>query len=66
MEGVTEVASGITLALAIGLMGVLINRRRKHLRRVVRVLDTKDMHLADFLNGLVQSGQLQPATYPAT
>jgi hypothetical protein len=28
----------------------------------VRVLDEKDQHMVDFLNQLVQSGQLAPAT----
>ena len=63
MEPISEVLSGVTLALAVGLMGVLINRRRKHLRRVVRVLDAKDFDMVQFLNGLVESGELKPATH---
>jgi hypothetical protein len=60
MESVAEVVSGVVLAVAVGLMGVLVSRRRKHLRLVVRVLDQRDAHLVGFLDQLVQSGQLVP------
>jgi hypothetical protein len=62
MESISEVVSGLALVVVVGLMGVLVNRRRKHLKLVVRVLDEKDQHMVDFLNQLVQSGQLAPAT----
>jgi len=62
MEGISEVVSGLALAVVVGLMGVLVNRRRKHLKLVVRVLEEKDEHMVQFLNGLVSSGQLKPAT----
>ena len=65
MESISEVVSGVALAVAVGLMGVLVNRRRKHLKLVVRVLDHKDQHLVDFLNQLVSSGQLTPAQHTA-
>ena len=61
MESITEVVSAFFLATAIGMMGVLVNRRRKHLRLVVRVLDEKDRDLVGFLDKLVASGQLTPA-----
>jgi hypothetical protein len=61
MESISEVVSGVALVVVVGLMGVLVNRRRKHLKLVVRVLDEKDQHMVDFLNQLVQSGQLAPA-----
>lgn len=61
MESISEVVSGVLLVAAVGLMGVLVSRRRKHLRLVCRVLDQKDHDMIDFLNGLVASGQLQPA-----
>ena len=62
MESISEVVSGLALVVVVGLMGVLVNRRRKHLKLVVRVLDEKDQHMVDFLNQLVQSGQLAPET----
>jgi hypothetical protein len=62
MEGISEVVSGLALAVVVGLMGVLVNRRRKHLKLVVRVLEEKDEHMVQFLDGLVSSGQLKPAT----
>jgi hypothetical protein len=61
METVAEAISGVVLAVAVGMMGVLVSRRRKHLRLVVRVLDQRDQHLLDFLDQLVQSGELKPA-----
>jgi len=64
METVAEAISGVVLAVAVGMMGVLVSRRRKHLRLVVRVLDQRDQHMLDFLDQLVQSGELKPA--PAT
>jgi hypothetical protein len=60
METVAEVISGVVLAVAVGMMGVLVSRRRKHLRLVVRVLDKRDQHLLDFLDQLVENGQLTP------
>ena len=62
MEGISEVVSGLALAVVVGLMGVLVNRRRKHLKLVVRVLEEKDEDMVSFLNQLVSSGQLKPAT----
>jgi hypothetical protein len=61
MESISEVISVGLLAVAVGLMGALVSRRRKHLKMVVRVLDEKDRDMVDILNQLVQSGQLQPA-----
>ena len=62
METVSEIVSGALLVIAVGLMGVLVSRRRKHLKLVVRVLDQRDREMVDFLNQLVNSGQLAPAT----
>ena len=62
MESISEVVSGLALAVVVGLMGVLVNRRRKHLRLVVRVLDESDQDMVAFLNQLVSSGELTPAT----
>jgi hypothetical protein len=62
METVSEVASGVVLVVALGLMGALVSRRRKHLKLVVSVLDQRDREMVDFLNQLVRSGQLAPAT----
>ncbi len=61
MESISELVSGIALAAVLGLTGLLVNRRRKHLKLVVRVLDQKDREMVDFLNQLIASGQLQPA-----
>jgi hypothetical protein len=65
MESISEVVSGLALAVVVGLMGVLVNRRRKHLKLVVRVLEEKDEDMVRFLNQLVSSGQLTPATTTA-
>jgi hypothetical protein len=62
METVSEVVSGVFLVAVLGLMGVLVSRRRKHLKLVVRVLDQSDREMVDFLNQLVRNGQLAPAT----
>ena len=62
MEHVSEVVSAVVLATAVGLMGILVNRRRKHLKLVVRVLDQNDHQMVGFLDQLVQSGRLAPAT----
>jgi hypothetical protein len=65
VESISEVVSGLALAVVLGLMGALVNRRRKHLKMVVRVLDQNDQDMVDFLNQLVSSGQLTPATHIA-
>ncbi len=65
MESISEAVSGLALAVVVGLMGVLVNRRRKHLRLVVRVLDESDQDMVSFLNQLVSSGELTPATHLA-
>ena len=62
MENISEVVSAAFLTVAVGLMGILVNRRRKHLKLVVRVLDQKDLGMVNFLDHLVQSGQLTAAT----
>jgi hypothetical protein len=61
MESISEVVSGLALAVVVGLMGVMVNRRRKHLKLVVRVLEEKDEDMVRFLDQLVSSGQLAPA-----
>jgi len=62
MESISEVVSGLALVVVVGLMGVMVNRRRKHLKLVVRVLEEKDEDMVSFLNQLVSSGKLTPAT----
>ena len=62
MESISEVVSATFLAVAVGLMGILVHRRRKHLKMVVRVLDQKDAGMLAFLDHLVQSGQVTAAT----
>lgn len=61
METIAEGVTGLLAVVAVGLFGVLVSRKRKHLRLVVRVLDQKDQHLVNFLQQLVNSGELQPA-----
>ena len=61
MESISEVVSAAFLAVAVGLMGILVHRRRKHLKMVVRVLDQRDANMVAFLEHLVQSGQVQAA-----
>ena len=62
MESISEVVSAAFLAAAVGLMGILVSRRRKHLKLVVRVLDQKDQGMVDFLEHLVASGQVTAAS----
>jgi hypothetical protein len=62
METISEVITGVLAVVAIGLFGVLVNRKRKHLRLVVRVLDQRDDNMVHFLQGLVSHGELKPAT----
>ncbi len=61
METIAEGVTGLLAVVAVGLFGVLVSRKRKHLRLVVRVLDQKDHNMVDFLQQLVNSGELQPA-----
>lgn len=63
MEAITEALTGVVAVVAFGLFGVLVHRKRKHLRLVVRVLDQKDQGMVNFLQGLVSSGELQPAQH---
>jgi hypothetical protein len=65
MESITEGIAGIVAVVALGLFGVLVARKRKHLRLVVRVLDHKDQNMVNFLEQLVASGELQPARHHA-
>jgi hypothetical protein len=61
MESISEVVAGVALVVAVGLMGLLVDRKRKHLKLVVRVLDQRDEDMVAFLDQLVGSGQLVPA-----
>jgi hypothetical protein len=63
MSTVSEIVSATLLVVAVGLMGILVHRRRKHLRMVVRVLDHKDAKMVSFLEHLVQTGQVKAATH---
>jgi hypothetical protein len=62
MESISELVSATFLAVAAGLMGILVHRRRKHLKLVVRVLDQKDHKMIAYLDHLVQSGQVTAAS----
>lgn len=61
MEHTSSAVSVVLTALVFGLMGVLIARRRQHLRLVVRVIDRNDHKLVNFLDELIGSGRLTPA-----
>jgi hypothetical protein len=61
MSTVSEIVSATLLVVAVGLMGILVHRRRKHLKLVVRVLDQKDAKMVSFLEQLVQTGQVKAA-----
>jgi len=64
MSTVSELVSVAFLAVAVGLMGILVHRRRKHLKMVVRVLDPQhDAKMVAFLDHLVQSGQVTTAAH---
>lgn len=65
METIVESITGVVAVVALGLFGVLVARKRQHLRLVVRVLDQKDQNMVSFLEQLVSSGELQPATQRA-
>lgn len=64
MEHVSGVVSVAVTGLLIGLVGVLVARKRKHLKLVVRLVDQRDQKLISFLDHLIESGQLNavPAT----
>ena len=62
MEPIADVITGVFVFMTFGLFGVLVARKRKHLKMVVRVLEEKDQNMVEFLQGLVNSGELQPAT----
>jgi hypothetical protein len=63
METISEAITGVVAVVALGLFGVLVARKRKHLRLVVRVLDQKDLNMVEFLHGLVHSGELKLAQH---
>ncbi len=60
METLVESITGVVAVAALGLFGVLVARKRKHLRLVVRVLDQRDQRMVSFLDQLIQSGELAP------
>lgn len=58
-----NVSEGITIffaAVLITSLGFEINRRRKKLREVYDVLDTKARHIVSELEQMVQDGMLEP------
>jgi hypothetical protein len=61
MESVSEVVQTVLMAVAVGLLGTLIARRRQHLKLIVRVMDRNDQDLIQFLDQLVARGELVPA-----
>lgn len=61
MEHTSSAISLFATTLLLGMMGVLIARRRAHLRLVVRVIGEPDHKLIDYLDHLVQDGRLAPA-----
>ncbi|HEV3024214.1 MAG TPA: hypothetical protein VGX76_17180 [Pirellulales bacterium] len=61
MESVSELIQTVLIAAAVGMLGVLVSRRRQHLKLVVRVIDSCDQDLVAFLDDLVQRGELVPA-----
>ena len=62
METISEAITGFVAMVAIGLFGVLVHRKRKHLKLVVRVLNQRDENMVHFLHELVNNGELRPAT----
>lgn len=60
MEHVSGAVSVAVTAMLIGMVGILVARKRKHLKLVVRVVDQKDQKLIGFLDHLIESGQLSP------
>jgi hypothetical protein len=62
MEHTSSAISLFATTLLLGMMGVLIARRRAHLRLVVRVIGEPDHKLIGYLDRLVQDGRLAPAT----
>ena len=62
MERAAELVSVVVAAMVMGMVGVLVARRRTHLRLVVRVLDCRDQKVIGFLDHLVQSGHLTPVS----
>jgi hypothetical protein len=62
MESISEAIQVVFIGAAFALLGILVSRRRQHLRLVVRVIDSKDQELIGFLDDLVTRGELAPAT----
>jgi hypothetical protein len=60
MEHTSGAISLVLTSVLFGLMGVLIARRRAHLRLVVRVIGEPDHKLIGFLDNLVQNGKIAP------
>lgn len=61
MEHTSSAISLFVTTMLLGMAGVLVARRRAHLRLVVRVIGEPDHKLIDYLDRLVQDGKLAPA-----
>ena len=57
---ISEIVAAAAVAFFVGMTGLLIRRRRKHLKLVVRVVDETDRDMISFLESLVQAGELTP------
>lgn len=62
MEHISSAVSGLFTLALVGMAAVLVARKRKHLKLVCRVIDQQDHRIISFLDQLVSSGQLTPAS----
>jgi hypothetical protein len=62
MEHVSGVVSSLLTVVVLGMAAALVSRKRKHLKLVCRVIDHKDHKVLGFLDQLIESGQLAPAS----
>ncbi|HTI49646.1 MAG TPA: hypothetical protein VL475_01795 [Planctomycetaceae bacterium] len=62
MEHVSGLVSGLFTVALLGMAAVLVARKRKHLKLVCRVVDKNDYRIIGFLDQLVATGELAPAS----
>ena len=59
-EGGFPILPAVIAALILGYFGLEINRRRKKLRAIFNVIDTRESAIAEVLEQMVENGELKP------
>jgi hypothetical protein len=59
-EGGFPILPAVIAALVLGYFGLEINRRRKKLRAIFNVIDTRESAIAEALEQMVENGELKP------